>query len=708
MASWSSFARLSARLPALFVGFGLVPALVMLAIVWSQTDSLRRETTQTVEQKAMHVADLIDRNLFERYGDVQAFASNPVARSPEMWRTQQPAVADAMNTYVRLYGIYQLTIILDRNGTVAVVNTRNAQGNEIDLSRLQGQNFASAPWFNNALAERYLEGPNGFTGTAVTGPAYFGELGAALGSDGYGLIFSAPIRDAAGEIIGVWANFADAELIEQIVAQSHRPMAAAGLTQTQITVLDRNGTLMVDYNPAGLANGAYRRAAETIGRRNLRESGHEPARRAADSASGVLHVRNPQTAATAVVGWARGPGAYDYPGLGFQALIEIPHQQLFATLDATLDRMLLAVGACALLLIAGGVATGRRVVRPVRVLTRTTTDLAAGGSPAIDGTKRRDEIGDMARALVVFRDTIEKAAQLRAEQEALKAQAEADRKAAMAQVASEFEAHVGAIVGTLSGQATELQAAAASMSATAEEASRRAADVSAASEQASANVQTVAGAAEELTASIAEIGRQVVQSSRIARDATAQAENTNVSVQSLAEAAERIGDVVKLIADIAGQTNLLALNATIEAARAGEAGKGFAVVAAEVKTLAGRTAKATEQIGAKVAEIQEQTSVNVDAIVGIGRVVGEIEQIAAVIAGAVEEQSVTTQEIARNVQQAAAGTMQVSAGAAGLNSAAGDTDTAATQVQNSAGELSKQSETLRAAVDTFLAQLRAA
>jgi methyl-accepting chemotaxis protein len=703
-----SVARLSARLPALFVAFGLIPALVVLAIVWSQSDALRRETMQTVEQKAIHVADVIDRNLFERYGDVQAFASNPLARSPESWRASRESVADAMNTYVRLYGIYQVAMILDREGAVAVTNTRNAQGAEINLGTLAGRSFANAAWFRDALAERFLDGPNGFTGTVVVGPVRLAELGDALGGDAYGLIFAAPIRDQAGAIVGVWANFADAELIEQIIKQAHEPMAAAGLTRTEFAVLDRSGTLVVDYNPARLADGAYRRDPQVIGRRNLREARNDAAQRAATSDRGVRHGAGADSGVAQVISWARGRGAYDFPGLGLQVLVGIPDQQIFATLDATLGRMLLAIGACALMLVVLGVIVGRGVARPVSNLAQNTTDLAAGGAPEIAGTKRRDEIGDMARALLVFQDAIAKAAELRAEQEALKARAELDRKAEMAATAGAFEASVGQIVATLAAQATELQASATSMSATAEATNRQSTQVASASEQASVNVQTVASATEEMSASINEIGRQVTQSSTIARRAVTQASEVNASVRTLADAAQGIGDVLKLIADIAGQTNLLALNATIEAARAGEAGKGFAVVAAEVKTLANRTAKATEEISTKIAEMQGATATNVEAIAGIGKVIGEIEQIATAIASAAEEQGVTTQEIARNVQQAAVGAAQVSSGIAVVNKAAGDTGAAASQVLSSAGELSKNSEALRAEIDRFLANLRAA
>jgi len=349
------------------------------------------------------------------------------------------------------------------------------------------------------------------------------------------------------------------------------------------------------------------------------------------------------------------------------------------------------------------------ISRPIVAMTRTMDKLAAGDATVdIPAKDRGDELGAMAAAVQVFKDNLIRGRALEAETAQARLAAEEQRKAGMRQMADAFEQAVGGIVGMVSSSATELQATAQTMTATAGETANQSTTVAAAAEEAAANVNTVAAAAEELGSSVQEIGRQVSGSSDLARTAVGEADQTMQLVQALSQASARIGDMVGLISNIASQTNLLALNATIEAARAGEAGRGFAVVATEVKELAAQTARATEEIGTQIGEIQGVTRQAVAAIGSISTRIREINGVASSIAAAVEEQGAATQEIVRNVAQASTGTSEVTINITGVAQASEETGAAANQVLSAASELSRQSEHLSAEVARFLATVRAA
>ena len=348
------------------------------------------------------------------------------------------------------------------------------------------------------------------------------------------------------------------------------------------------------------------------------------------------------------------------------------------------------------------------VARPLGQVVNALNRLAEGDTSVEVNVKSKDEIGQVAEAFVVFKRKTEELKRLEEERAQEEARREEEKRQQMLQLADSFESTVGGVVDTVSAAATELQATAQTMTSTAEETNAQSATVASASEEASANVQTVASASEELSASISEITRQIAETNQVSQQAASDAEKASDSVNGLATAAQKIGDVVSLIQDIAEQTNLLALNATIEAARAGEMGKGFAVVASEVKALANQTAKATEEIAQQVEGMQTATGGTVTAIEGIVAIIKRISENANGIAAAVEEQNASTSEISRNVQEAAAGTQEVASSITGVREAAEQTGVAASEVLDAAGQLSKQSELLRAEVGKFLSGMRAA
>jgi methyl-accepting chemotaxis protein len=393
-----------------------------------------------------------------------------------------------------------------------------------------------------------------------------------------------------------------------------------------------------------------------------------------------------------------------------------------ASLSAILIVLIASAAGIAVALFAG-VLSQRLIAHPINRMAERMRSLAAGNRDIeISGTDRTDEVGDMARAVEIFRANARevderRTAALEAERRELEREqtlarereaAQAERRQAMLALADSFEASVRHVVESVGASAKQIESGARMVSANAEESGHLAADVAGAATQASENSLVVASATEEMSLSIAEVSKQIFGAAKVAQEASERARSTDSIVANLVADTRTIEDVIALIADVARQTNLLALNATIEASRAGDAGRGFAVVAGEIKTLAGRTANATEEIAGKIAHTRDTTAKAATAITDVARTIDEISEIATVVASAMEQQRITTSQIAESTNQAAQGSQNVAWNIDQVHKGVGVTGRAAQESLRAADDLNRQAEALMNAVDGFLATVRAA
>ena len=389
--------------------------------------------------------------------------------------------------------------------------------------------------------------------------------------------------------------------------------------------------------------------------------------------------------------------------------VGIPMAALDAMLFHSISMMSIAAAAGAILVLLLTMLAVRRITGPLNSVTTTLTSLAEGRPDVqIDHVERHDEIGAIARTIGVFKNNSLERRRLEAERKSAEAEASERRKAELRGFVDEFQSEVGGIIDKVLTSSNQFEIAARHLTETARSTAQLSSESADASTQASDHVRNAASASEEMATSITEISRRVQESNGIASEAVKQAVATDQRMAELSKAGDRIGDVVKLITSIAEQTNLLALNATIEAARAGEAGRGFAVVAQEVKTLAGQTAKATDEISSHIVNMQSATQESVSAIKAIGHTIERISDIATSIAAAVDQQGAATQEIARSVQAAANVTSEVAANVGNVATGANETGETSDEILKSAQSLCSDSLQLKAEVSKFLDGVRAA
>lgn len=397
----------------------------------------------------------------------------------------------------------------------------------------------------------------------------------------------------------------------------------------------------------------------------------------------------------------------DVFGDKWAVVAEQDQAEVNAPLQAIQLQILLTATILVAVSIVGGVLLARNVAGPINILSHAMQEIADGHTDVVlPIIKRNDEIGDMSKVLHVFSDNARDRERL-AQQQTAEAEARAERAHALEAAICAFETKVRTALDGATLTAKDLKDTAGHMISLANSTNERAETSANISTDTAQNIQTVAAAAEELAVSIEELNRQMLRAHQASEEARVQSTAANSEVASLADRAQKVGSVVQLINDIAEQTNLLALNATIEAARAGVAGKGFAVVASEVKSLAGQTASATGEIADQIGAMQQASQHAVDAIQSITQTILQISEIASVVAGAVNQQSASTNEISSSVQGTAQGSAELNQQMALLLSVSSEARDAATKVDVSATRVAEDAEILRREIEQFLRQIAA-
>lgn len=620
------FKSLRAKLQFWFQVVGLVPAICLgLSSYYSSSSNSLHDRGMELHLMAEQTADKIDRNLFERYGDVQAFAANPLANGkPE-------EITSAANTFTRLYGIYDLMIVADAQGRIIATNSVTFDGKGFDNSSLTGQSVKGEAWFDEVISGRIRPGQSYFADMATDK-----RIADVTRGTGHALAFAAPILDAEGKVVRVWANFAaPGRIIGEVMKDLREELKGDGMSTLEAQVISGAGLVLDDAD------------ASAILKVNLVESGLQAAKEALEGKEGFTVEEHKRRKVAQVNGYAQSKGALGFPGYGWAVLLRQDYDEAMAAAHAMGWQIVGMVGIQVVGTAVLGFFVSRALSKPIVNSIKVLGEVAKG-----DLTKRvevttQDEIGVLAGSVNQLGESF---------------QGMIRRLQTSAGDLNQNSTQLNQTANDLTTGAQSTTQKSATVAAAAEEMSANMRSMAASTEQMSANVRTVATAIEEMTASVGEIARNAERSSNVAQQAAGLAEVSNEKIRLLGQAADEIGKVIDVIQDIADQTNLLALNATIEAARAGEAGKGFAVVATEVKELAKQSAAATDSIRVQIQGIQQSTNQTVESIAQISGAIKNVNEVSQSIAAAVEQQSIATKEIAKNVAETSTAATTVSRG----------------------------------------------
>jgi len=613
------------KLVSLILGFALIPMLIIGAVTLITFDDVKDNAGVRFKDAALTIADKIDRNLFERYGDVQAFGLNQAVLNTNDWYKpgEDNSIVRAMNQYVQTYGIYFLTIMVDTSGKVVAVNSRDASGRELNTRGLYGKSFASSPWFQ-ALARGEYTTRMEFTspGNDVSKGTYIEDLhidndvkSVYSGADGMVLGFSAPVyRD--GKVIGYWSNRTKFSLVEEIFQQAYRELKDGGYPGAELTLLDRAGTILVDYDPATKGTtDVVRDLSNVVMKFNLAQKGVVAAQEVVAGKTGYEYAFHARKKITQAAGFTHLKGALGYPGMNWGVLVRVPEDEAAPWLFSIEKQFVLVALGVAAICVFFGIYVARRVVSNIMPVVRIATKASDGDLTDRVMVSSNDEIGDMGKAMNTMMDRL-----------------------------AEMVARVIDGSNNISSAAQQISEGNTSLSQRTEE-------------QAS-SLEETASSMEEMTGTVKQNADSAAEAKQLAdanrKRASGGAEVVTRTVKAMGEindSSNRIADIIGTIDGIAFQTNLLALNAAVEAARAGEQGRGFAVVASEVRSLAQRSADAAKEIKKLIEDSVGKVKAGTQLVDESGKTLEEIIEGTQKVADIVAEIAAASIEQASGIDQ---------------------------------------------------------
>ncbi len=626
---------ITGKLVALFVIFGAVPMIAVGLIAFGAADDMKGKAGSRFMAEAQGLADKIDRNLFERYGDVQAFGFNDAITRTSQWydNSDYNVISQIMNKYVAAYGIYDLAMLVDTTGQLIAVNFQNAQGEPINSKFLFEKNFKDTAWFKALQAEEYTTkmpftapGNDISSGTFIEDVHIDANVKQAYGNDGMVMGFSAPVYDEDGRVVAYWSNRTNFSVVEQMFQDTYENLKNVGFPGAELTLLNSEGQVLVDYDPSVSGSTEVVRNFDIILKLNLVEKGVGVAQAAVQGKDGFDFGEHARKGIMQVGGYTHLKGALGFPGMNWSILVRVPEAEAVAEANAIQSKVLMTGLICLAVLLPLGWWVGRRGAGNLVAISTVAQQAADGDLTQRATVTTQDELGQLGQAMNAMLDNISR------------------------------------VVGKVRQAAEHVSTASAEITQGNEDLSQRTSAQAGALEETSASM-------EEMTSTIKQNADNAKQANQLAVTAREVAEKggtvTDKAVNAMDEinkSSKKIADIINVIDEIAFQTNLLALNAAVEAARAGEQGRGFAVVASEVRNLAQRSATAAKEIKSLINESVQKVGDGSELVNQSGQTLDEIVNSVKRVTDIIAEISAASQEQASGIDQVNKAVMQMDQG----------------------------------------------